>query len=507
MPTVPLPSEPNLEQLRNQARDLQRAVRAGDKPALELLAEHHPRGVPAEADRSRFALSSAQLAVARHYGFASWARLRRYLEVVAQYGRRPDQVEAAADTAGEFLRLACLNYGDDDDPSRWAAAARLLADHPEIVAGDIHVAAAVAAVGAVRSLLAADPGAARREGGPFAWEPLCYLAYARHDPAVAAAAVLDTARLLLAAGADPNTGYLWHGLPAPFTVLTGVFGQGELGPRRQPRHPHSLALARLLLEAGADPNDSQTLYNRMFEPQDDHLELLFAFGLGRGDGGPWRARLGSAVASPVELVRTQLRRAVTKDIRARVQLLVDHGVDISGRFDDGHTPVELAVVNGNLEIADLLVAHGAPRADLGPVDALVAGALAGDRSQIERLRAIEPGVVDRARMARPGLMVWAAADGRTDSVRLLAELGFDVNARGRGDSPVEQPWQTALHEAASRGGLELAELLLSLGADPDVRDARFDSKPLGWARYFEQPDLVGLLEPVTAPDPDADTRP
>ena len=81
-------------------------------------------------------------------------------------------------------------------------------------------------------------------------------------------------------------------------MLTGAFGEGELGPVRQPRHPHSLALARLLLSAGADPNDGQALYNRMFEPGNDHLELLLEFGLGTGDGGPWRRRLGDALDSP-----------------------------------------------------------------------------------------------------------------------------------------------------------------------------------------------------------------
>ena len=34
--------------------------------------------------------------------------------------------------------------------------------------------------------------------------------------------MLGAARTLLQAGADPNAGYLWHGLPTPFTVLTGV---------------------------------------------------------------------------------------------------------------------------------------------------------------------------------------------------------------------------------------------------------------------------------------------
>jgi hypothetical protein len=113
-----------------------------------------------------------------------------------------------------------------------------------------------------------------------------YLAYARHDPAIGEDTVLGAARLLLDAGADPDAGYLWHGLLTPFTVLTGAFGEGERGPEAQPRHRHWRALARLLLEAGAEPNDGQALYNRMFLPDNDHLELLLEFGLGTGDGGP-----------------------------------------------------------------------------------------------------------------------------------------------------------------------------------------------------------------------------
>jgi ankyrin repeat protein len=497
---VALPDHASLEQLRKQAKGLQRAVRAGSPDALAEVAERYPAGFPDDAPAASFPLSTAQLVVARRYGFASWACLKHHLEVVVHYARSPAEVmpQAPADDLPDaFLRLACLWY-QDDRPERWAEARQLLAEHPDITRGNVYVAAAAADVEALRAILAAFPAAAGREGGPYRAEPLYYLAYARHDPAMGEAAVLGAARLLLEAGADPNAGYLWEGLPTPFTVLTGVFGEGELGPVRQPRHPHSLALARLLLEAGADPNDGQALYNRMFEPGNDHLELLFEFGLGTGDGGPWRARMGGAVDTPSELVRGQLAWAVTHGMTERVRLLLDHGVDATAPFDDGTTPAKMAATTGHADLIDLLVAHGASVPDLLPADAFIAAALVVDRARVDQLRLDHPGLADEIRLARPALVTWAAACGRPGAVQLLVDLGFDVNAKGRTDTPSDQPWQTALHKAAEDGDLGLAQTLLRLGADPDIRDERFDSTPLGWARYFGHEPLVELLEPVTA---------
>ena len=466
---VPLPEQPSLEQLRNQAKDLRLAS-----------------GIP---------LWEAQLSVARRYGFTSWARLKQHVELLTRYSRFPERVATDSD-AGTFLRLACLSYYDDE-PGRWEQARRILERAPGLAAGDVYVAAATADAGALRRVLAADPAAARREGGPFRWEPLCYLAYARHDPGISLAATLESARLLLDDGADPNSGYLWHGLTTPFTVLTGVFGEGEAGPVRAPRHPHSLALARLLLEAGADPNDGQTLYNRMFEPGNDHLELLFEFGLGTGDGGPWRRRLGDALDSPAEMLRGQLAWAITHGMTERVRLLVEHGVDATAPLD-GVTVTSMAATTGHADLVDYLIAHGAPPLDLPPAEAFVAAALAADRERLGRLLADHPGLATEMRTARPALITWAAACGNPAAVEILAELGFDVNAKGRTDMPSDQPWQTALHKAAEDGNVELARTLLRLGADPDIRDQRFDSTPLGWARHFGQEAIIELLEPLTA---------
>jgi ankyrin repeat protein len=476
VPDVPageLPDQPSLEQLRKQAKDLRRA--------------------------ERIPLSSAQLAVARRYDFASWSRLKRHVEVVTRYSRFPELMTADGGPGDEFLRLACLGYSDDH-PERWNQARRLLQANRGIVTGNVYVAAATGDAGELRRVLAADPGAARREGGPYRWEPLFYLAYARHDPEVSLDAVLGSARLLLDAGADPNAGYLWHGLPTPFTVLTGAFGEGELGPVRQPRHPHSIALARLLLEAGADPNDGQGLYNRMFEPGNDHLELLLEFGLGTGDGGPWRRRLGDALDTPAAMARGELAWAITHGLADRVRLLVSRGVDVAAPFDDGVTVTSMAATTGHPELIDYLVKHGAPALDLPPEDAFVAAALAADRERMGRLLAGRSGLLDQMRQARPALVTWAAACGSPAAVELLVELGFDVNARGRTDVPSDQPWQTALHKAAEDGNLELARTLLRLGADPNIRDQRFGSAPLGWARYFGRPALIELLEPVTEQD-------
>ncbi len=492
MPTVPLPQDPNLEQLRRQARDLQRAVRQGEPRGTALAAEFRP-GLPMNAS---FPLSAAQLVIARCYGFASWSKLRRHLDVVTPRSFSPDSATSSDKSpADRFLRVACLTYQDDSPADREAAAALLAAD-PQLPSSSIAVAAACADAVQVRQFLATDPSSATAPSGPFGWSPLLYQAFARLD--VGLDHTLDTARLLIGAGADPNDGRFWHGLPTPFTVLTGVFGAGE---GDQPSHPHAMAFARLLLQSGADPNDGQTLYNRMFSSNDDHLVLLFEYGLGRGDGGPWHRLLGDALESPRVMLRNLLWWAITHDQRERVALLAGHGVDIQTRFTEvryrtanGHTPIEEALLSGHRELADQLLALGAAPARVSPVDAFVAGALAGDIADVTRA---DPATVDAVRQARPGLVVWAAAQGAPTSVELLVAAGFDVNAYGRSDAPIDQPWHTALHVAAQDGNHRLAERLLALGADPQLRDVNYDATALDWARYFDHADVAALLASVT----------
>ena len=71
MPVRRLPVRPNLEQLQRQAKELLRAVRAGDANAIADMREHHPDSI----DPSAAKLADAQLVLARTYGASSWPRL------------------------------------------------------------------------------------------------------------------------------------------------------------------------------------------------------------------------------------------------------------------------------------------------------------------------------------------------------------------------------------------------------------------------------------------------
>jgi ankyrin repeat protein len=65
------PVRPNLDQLRNQAKDLLRSIRRGDAVALAQFRKHHPKAVEPSVAK----LTDAQLALARSYGLLSWLRL------------------------------------------------------------------------------------------------------------------------------------------------------------------------------------------------------------------------------------------------------------------------------------------------------------------------------------------------------------------------------------------------------------------------------------------------
>ena len=154
-----LPDDPDLGWLRKRAKELRR---------------EHPE----------WKLAEAQWALAKQFGYPSWPALKRYVELVRSYRRAPDEVPRQPDPRDEFLRLACLTYGADD-PARWSEAASM-----DVPVDTVPRRSCARRRRGAATLLATS--SAVEEGGPFGWAPLAYLAYARHDPDVTEAQVLES---------------------------------------------------------------------------------------------------------------------------------------------------------------------------------------------------------------------------------------------------------------------------------------------------------------------------
>lgn len=485
MPTKSLPDSPSLEHLKKEAKSLHRAMRDGDVDALARLQASHPRGREI-ADPS---LSDAQLLLAREYGFDSWPKLVERVGTIERYTWSAPPEHADESEADAFTRLACLYYSNDH-ASRQLKARDMFARNPALSQHSIYAAVVVGDVAAVERFLDADESLVNKPGGVYGWPPLMYACYSRLNSSEPGHSTLRVVELLLSRGADPNAGLLWAGR-YPFTALTGAFGEGEAGPANQPRHEQSIELATLLLEAGANANDRQALYNRHFLPDDSHFELLFKYGLGKEPAGPWFERLGTHYfIDDLQLMLVEeLRMAARKGYFSRVKLLVAHGADVNGIGPrDGRSVYEGAMLCGQKEVADYLLAHGATKVTLSPGEVFNAALLRGDRDEASRLLATHPQLLTNMdESAKAQLLCDAAGEGRLEGITLMHELGFDINAMGQ---------NTALHTAAWDGQLEAAKLLIRLGANPTLRDLRFHATALGWTTHNSQTAVVRYLLPM-----------
>ena len=483
MPPRSLPENPSLEHLRKEAKRLKKSVDAGEAEALALVRELHPRGDALP----RFSLADAQLVVARGYGFASWPKLRQHVEIIERFTwTKPRESHSPAD---EFLRLACVDYAGWRATNA-AKAERRLADDPSLARTSLWTAAAAGDVGAAREILDRDPRLVNAKGAVHGWEPILYACYSR------VRSTLDVVRLLLERGADPNAAFLWYGNIPPFTALTAAFGEGE-DSVNQPPHPDRDALARLLLDAGADPNDGQVLYNKHFNRDDAHLRLLFEYGLGIDQHGPWYERLGDRLQSPARLLVEELWSASRRNHFDRVKLLVEHGADVNTPgLRDGRTPYEAAMRAGNLEIADYLVQHGATPATLDLRERFAAACIAGRREEVTALLREHPELPEQlGAHGRIELVQRAVEMKRPDAVRLLAGIGFEISATTKHDSVGVSLAATPLHNAS--GDLAMTKVLIELGADPNVRDRSYDATPFGWAVHGRHWDVAEYLLPRT----------
>lgn len=105
MPARHLPVRPDIEQLRHQAKDLLRAIRAGDPDALDDLTVFHPRARPP----SECTLADAQLVLARSYQAPTWSRLVVACQLVDAIWRDDiDEVRALVTRQPELMAESAL---------------------------------------------------------------------------------------------------------------------------------------------------------------------------------------------------------------------------------------------------------------------------------------------------------------------------------------------------------------------------------------------------------------
>jgi Ankyrin repeats (3 copies) len=83
MPVKPLPSNPDINHLRHQAKDLLKGLASRSAETAQRIREFHPRFEKASDNdifSAPFRLADAQLTIARERGFASWPRLKSRIE-------------------------------------------------------------------------------------------------------------------------------------------------------------------------------------------------------------------------------------------------------------------------------------------------------------------------------------------------------------------------------------------------------------------------------------------
>jgi ankyrin repeat protein len=173
-------------------------------------------------------------------------------------------------------------------------------------------------------------------------------------------------------------------------------------------------------------------------------------------------------------------------------VLINHGLDVNTLDDECETPMHVAALWNCRSIADLLILHGAK------IDLCIAAGLC-DREMAQSLLDQGADINDTETFEKTPLHSMVNWE-REDSVEFMLSLGADPNAK---DS---RSGMTPIFSAAFRGKLQIAKLLVSRGANVNVRciDGRTPLHFIGWS-YEVIPLLISEGADINALDNDGDT--
>ena len=322
MPDRHFPVRPNLDQLKHQAKDLLRAVRAHDPTATSAFQRNHPEALVPDAVR----LADAQLALARAYGIASWPRLVAACRLIDAIWR--DDVDA--------IRSMVRN-----DP-------RLLHEDARGVKGNWGPPMSYAAnLGRDRVI-----EMLRAEGADdvmFAFDRACLQGQ------------LDTARRLHAMGARPVPGSVMG--PCETLSERGLAFLLELGAELCDETGDRLAPVAMILET----------YGRNADGKHGCLELVARHGISLPDTPPMAVHRGRidlldalVARDPGVLSRTFAHEEI---FPPALGCHDDHTLALGGTPLDGTTLLHICVDYDEIEVARWLIARGADVNARADVDA------------------------------------------------------------------------------------------------------------------------------------------
>lgn len=200
---------------------------------------------------------------------------------------------------------------------------------------------------------------------------------------------------------------------------------------------------------------------------------------------------------------TPLHQAADKGHRDVAELLLAYGAKVNARDNYDETPLSLVLrpsaaslrefgCAGLVElkdkewrhkgVAELLHKHGGTVVDSHEINA---AARAGDLKRVTALLDSESDLVSYSDLPGFTPLHEAVSKGQRDVAEVLLSKGADVHARSKSGA-------TPLHVAAVSGYTDLAEVLLDEGADVNARDGNGHT-PLQWVRNGQDAGLAELL--------------
>ena len=448
-----VPSHPNLEQYKKQAKDFVKARKSGDPETLRRIRQSHPRLgklSDAELQGSKLVLADAQLIIAREHGFASWLRFAKHVDSLNR--------ETSSASLWESAKKAVIT-GDV------SALERLLRENAEwfsqrqppayVPSGPSpHYAGTDA-----RTIIAREHDFESFEEFARHLEALNRKSslVSQFESAVEAVISGDLATLEQLLRLNPELIQARSARRHHATLLHYVGANGVEG-FRQKTPKNAVAVAAMLLEAGAEVDAVADMY-----------------------GG----------STTLGLVATSIHPWLAGVQGALMEFLLEHDADINQpeAAGNGQGIVNGCLANGRLQAAELLAAHGAP---LDLEGACGVGRLDLVESFFNEDGSLKANVT--AEQMKSGFN-WACEYGRTGVVDFLLQRGIEVGMKHRGE--------TGLHWAAYAGHRDIVKMLLERRAPVDLKDERFGGTPLGWAIYGWQEgvlcrgrgyhEVVGLL--------------